>query len=91
MYASPRACPQSGTLETVVMELNRWGVLKALPRNYNGKFDGVEGVRQLTVEENLHVLDPGIPVQADGEFLGQTPVEASVVKAAFSIVVTGKR
>ena len=90
MYASPRACPQSGTLETVVMELNRWGVLKALPRNYNGKFDGVEGVRQLSVREKLCLLDPGIPVQADGEFLGETPVEASVVKDAFSIVMTGE-
>ena len=89
MVASPRAHPQSGTLEAVVMELNRWGVLKALPRNYNGKFDGVEGVRQVTVRDRLRVPDQGIPVQADGEFLGETPVKASVVRNAFSILVTG--
>lgn len=91
MYASPRACVESGRLETVLMELNKLGVVRALPRNYNGKFDGVEGVRQWSLEGSISVDEASIPVQADGEYLGTTPVEAKILPKELSLVLTGSQ
>lgn len=79
MVSSPRAKVDSGQLETVLMEMNKLQVVKALPRNYTGKFDNVRGVHQLGAK-TVKVSSPRpLPVQADGEYLGTTPLEVNVL------------
>lgn len=91
MYASPRAQVDSGRLETVLMELGRFGVLKALPRNYNGKFEDVPGVRQQSAT-SIRVSSPApIPVQADGEYLGTTPIEVEIVPQVMNLALPGRQ
>ncbi len=89
MYASPRAVADSGQLETVLMELTRWEVIKASPRNYNGNFEGVNGVTQQSAT-SIKVESPlALPVQADGEFLGVTPLEITVCPKVMRLALPG--
>lgn len=89
MFASPRAVVDSGQLETVLMELTKWEVVKASPRNYNGNFDGLRGVTQQGAG-TIRVESPlSIPVQADGEFLGVTPVEITVCPQVMRLALPG--
>lgn len=85
MYSSPLARPDDGQLEFVLMELNKLQVIKALPQNYNGRFDEVAGVLQVSVK-NLRLEAPlPLQVQADGEYLGTTPIEVEVIPGAFNL------
>ncbi len=79
MYSSPRAVVDSGELETVLMELSKLGVIKALPQNYSGEFEGVTGVH-MRAARTVRVNSPSqLPVQADGEYLGTTPIEVEIL------------
>lgn len=48
-----------------------------------------EDIHDLTVEESviLDVVDGKLPVQADGEVIGETPVEIRLVRSAIRVVV----
>ncbi|MEW6282604.1 MAG: YegS/Rv2252/BmrU family lipid kinase [Candidatus Eremiobacterota bacterium] len=88
MVAAPRADPFDGRLDVVSMELNRLEVLANLPRNYNGNFDGVAGVRQETCTR-VHLTTfsrPGL-VQADGQVVGFTPLAVEVVPGALEVLL----
>lgn len=87
MVAAPRAQPFDGRLEMVSMELNRLQVLAALPRNYSGHFDGLEGVLQRSFRELELTTDPPVLVQADGQIIGRTPLRVKVVPEALELLV----
>lgn len=87
MYSSPRALADSGQLEMVGMELNKLQVLKAMPNNYNGKFDDVQGVTQKPVFEMSVRTPVPVPVQADGEYLGTTPISIRVHPGLLKLAV----
>lgn len=87
MVAAPRAVPDDGHLDLVVMELTRSQVLGALLENYRGHFEAVPGVWQ-SPAHRLRVESPeALPVQADGEAVGTTPLIAEVVPGAFEVLV----
>ena len=48
--------------------------------------DGAPGVSFQRIQE-LEVLTPGIPVQADGEYFGETPMRFTVEKQALTILM----
>lgn len=85
MYSSPLARPDDGRLEMVLMELGKFDVIKALPQNYNGKFHEVQGLLQHPIRRLSLESPRDLPVQADGEYLGTTPIEVEVVPQAFRL------
>jgi diacylglycerol kinase (ATP) len=87
MYSSPRAVVDSGFLESVVMELSKLEVVRALPKTYSGKFDLVRGVTQRAIQEINVSSATAIPVQADGEYLGSTPIEVRVIERGLKLGV----
>lgn len=87
MVAAPRAEPFDGQLEMVSMELNRAQVLRALPRNYSGHFDGLTGVLQRSFKKLSLTTDPPVLVHADGQIIGRTPLEVEVVPGALEVLL----
>lgn len=87
MVAAPRAQPFDGQLEMVSMELNRAQVLRALPRNYSGNFEGLTGVLQRSFQKLSLTTDPPVRVQADGQIIGRTPLQVEVVPGALEVLL----
>lgn len=86
MVAAPRAVPDDQALEVVLMELSLLQVLLALPENYRGRFERVRGVWQTPARRVEVEADPPLPVQADGEMAGTTPLSCEVVPAALEVL-----
>lgn len=87
MVAAPRAQPFDGVLEMVSMELSRLQVLRALPRNYSGNFEGLAGVTQRSFRKLSLETDPPVLVHADGQILGKTPLEVEVVPSVLEVLL----
>lgn len=82
MVSAPAAVADDGQLDPVLMELTKLGVIRAMPENYRGRFERVSGVRQFRCSR-LALQSPfRLPVQADGEFLGSTPIEVEILPGA---------
>lgn len=87
MRQTPDALPDDGLLDiTVIKEMGRLEIIRNLKLLYDGtilshpKIDGYRGkYLKVTSEELLYV-------EADGESLGHTPVEFSVIPSAINIV-----
>lgn len=86
MYAAPNADPADGLLDLVLMELTLLGVLKAMPENYRGRFDRVQGVWQSPCRE-VEIESPvPLVIQADGDVLGTTPARIQVLPGALTLM-----
>lgn len=89
MRLVPQALPDDGLLAlTVARRLPKWEVLLQTPRFYNGtllKHRKVEGfsVKKIRVSHPAEAR-PTL-VEADGEFLGETPCEFSILEKALQI------
>lgn len=86
MVAAPRAQVDDGHFDAVVMDgLHIFDVLRYMPNNYSGHFDGIAKIRQYTA---THVRVEGdVPAQVDGEFVGSTPVEVEMRAARLVLIV----
>jgi len=90
MQLVPHAVPDDGLLAvTFAPHLPKWEVLQQLPRFYNGSLlehPRVHGFQttHLTVE---HTAGVPIGLEADGEYLGETPVTFSIVKNSLQVVL----
>ena len=87
MRQTPDALPDDGLLDvTVIRELGRIEIIKSLKLLYDGTIlshPKVDGYRT----SNLRVESESILyAEADGESLGHTPVEFSIIPAAIKIV-----
>ena len=88
MRLVPHAVPDDGLLAvTFARRLAKWEVLWQTPRFYNGTIldhPRIEGfqTQRLVVE---HMGDTPTLVEADGEFLGETPAEFSVLEKVLRV------
>ena len=90
MQFVPQAVPDDGLFAlTFARQLPKWEVLVQTPRFYNGtilRHPRVEGfsVRKVAVE---HVGPAPTLLETDGEFLGQTPCEFTILEKRLRVVV----
>jgi diacylglycerol kinase (ATP) len=90
MQFTPHAVPDDGLLAlTFARSLPKWEVLLQTPRFYNGTILDHARISGFQTK-NVRIEHPGaIPtlLEADGEFLGETPAEFSVLEKALRIVL----
>ena len=90
MQLVPQAVPDDGLFAlTFAREISKLEVLLQTPRFYNGtllQHSKIEGhqARSIRVE---HVGDTPTLLEADGEFLGETPVEFFLLEKALRVVL----
>jgi diacylglycerol kinase family enzyme len=61
-----------------------------LLRCVRGTLGGLKGVRLLRAR-HVRIASPhGVPVQCDGEFLGETPAEVAILPAALRLLVPAR-
>jgi diacylglycerol kinase (ATP) len=88
MFVAPNADPTDGFLDVLIIDdLSKLDLLWSLPRIYRGTHlthpkVTVQRVRQIDIESSQR-----IPLQADGELLGDTPASFHVLPAALNIVI----
>jgi diacylglycerol kinase family enzyme len=91
MRQTPEALPDDGLLDvTVIREMGKIEIIRNLKILYNGKIlshPKISGYRC----KNLKVKsDSVIYVEADGESLGHTPAEFSIIPAGINIIYKSK-
>ncbi len=90
MQLVPHAVPDGGTFAlTMAGPLSKAGVLLNTWRFYNGSIGRHPLVKTLHARQITVSAAPGAAptlLEADGEFLGQTPVRASICPAAFQFI-----
>jgi len=87
MRQTPEAIPDDGLFDiTVIREMGRIEIIKSLQLLYDGTIMShpkVDGYRS----NNLKVTsDAVLYIEADGESLGNTPVEFSIIPSAVNII-----
>jgi YegS/Rv2252/BmrU family lipid kinase len=87
MRQTPEALPDDGLFDiTVIREISKIEIIKSLPLLYNGTIlshPKVDGYRS----NNLKVTsDSLLFIEADGESLGHTPAEFSIIPSAVNII-----
>lgn len=90
MRLVPHARPNDGLLAlTVAGALSKLGVLLNTPRFYNGQLGRHPKVDLFQTREiQIDSLDDlPIPLEADGEFLGYTPVKIEIIPRALKVIV----
>lgn len=90
MRLVPHARPNDGLLAlTIAGPVSKLGVLLNTPRFYNGRLHRHPKVDLFQTEHiQISSLDRRpIPVEADGEFLGYTPVQIEIIPRALRILV----
>ncbi len=90
MQLVPQAVPDDGLLAlTFARNVSKATVLRQTPRFYNGtilshpKIEGMQA-KHILIE---HLGNTPTLLEADGEFLGETPVEVSILENALRIVL----
>jgi diacylglycerol kinase family enzyme len=90
MQLVPQAVPDDGLFAlTFARRLPKWEVLLQMPRFYNGTLldhPKVEGFQAKSIRVE-HAGDTPTLLEADGEFLGETPVEFVLLEKALRIVL----
>lgn len=90
MQLVPHAVPDDGLLAiTLAGALKKWEVLLQTPKFYNGRIGRHPKVRLL---QATHIKIEALPgqkptlLEADGEFLGETPVSITIVNKALQVI-----
>lgn len=88
MMQAPAAKPNDGILDvTVIREMTKWGVIKNIPKLFNGEFVRHPAVVQFKGTE-IRVRSPKpFLVEADGEALGVTPISVGIRPLCLKVVV----
>ena len=91
MRQTPEALPDDGLLDiTVIREMGRIEIIKSLKILYDGTILGhpkIDGFRAKKVSIKSEAL---LYAEADGESLGHTPVEFSIIPGAVNVVYGDK-
>ena len=88
MRIAPQADLDDGLLEfCFVREVGKLRLLRLFPKVYRGGHIGLQEVEYFRAERVLIESDVPLAVHADGEPLGQTPVEISVARRALRVIV----
>ncbi len=91
MQLTPQAIADDGLFAlTYALSMPKWEVLLQTARFYNGRLlehPKVTGVQAREIQVN-HTSDmPPLLIEADGEFLGQTPVRFEIFEKALQVVL----
>jgi diacylglycerol kinase (ATP) len=88
MHVAPTARLDDGLLELVAVKDLRLGqVLTKLPKLYRGTIIGDPAVYHLRSDHFRIESSPSVGVQADGQAIGSTPLECSVIARSLNVVV----
>jgi len=87
MFIAPQSIPDDGLFDiTIVKSLGKWEIIKNLALLYNGKILSHPKAERL-VCKNIRIVSGGnAKVQADGELLGLSPVEISIIKRGIRVI-----
>jgi len=85
----PNICPDDGRIDVcIVSARTALDYLGLIWHTVLGQQRRDRNVRYLTATESILInADQSLPVQADGEILGETPIRIEVVPAAVSVIV----
>ncbi|HXF36539.1 MAG TPA: sphingosine kinase, partial [Actinomycetota bacterium] len=88
MRVSPRSYPGDGVLDVLVFKGPRSDAFTMIPRIYRGEHVPHPHVAELRAKIGVRVeADRPLPVEADGEILGETPAVFQVVPRAIRMKV----
>jgi YegS/Rv2252/BmrU family lipid kinase len=88
---APEAAPTSDRL--VVSLFDKWGwwaIIRYGLALLAGRMPGDPGIRRLPAERVVIEAPAGEPVQADGDLLGETPIEVSLAAIQVRVIVPGR-
>jgi YegS/Rv2252/BmrU family lipid kinase len=86
MRISPRSYPGDGVLDALVFKGPRSDAFTMIPKVYRGEHLPHDHVEEFRVKERLVVeADRPLPIEADGEVLGNTPAAFEVLPQALRI------
>lgn len=88
MMIVPEAVPDDGLFHvTMIKDLSRWEVIKNLPGLFTGKFINHPGVDSFATTALKVSSDTPIYVEVEGEVLGHTPFEYTLLPDAITVLV----
>ena len=88
MHVAPTARTDDGRLDVLaVRELSLLAVWPKLLKLYTGRILGDRAVRHLRAQRVRIETDPPAVIQADGQIVGETPAEFSLLPQALRVVV----
>jgi YegS/Rv2252/BmrU family lipid kinase len=91
MMQLPDAVPNDGLFAiTVINKIGRGDVIWSLPKLYNGKIGSHPKVSTFSGEKVLVHSNPPIHLETDGESLGYTPLEFSILPKSLRMIVGTK-
>ena len=89
MRIAPRAKMDDGQLDVcLIHDIGKLKLLGLFPSVYFGRHLGIREVEYYTAERVCVQTERPMDVYADGEYVGRTPVELSVARAALQVLVT---
>lgn len=87
MHVAPTARMDDGLLDVLaVSELTLLQVLPKLAKLYGGRILGDPAVRHLRAARVRITTDPPVIIQADGQIVGETPAEFSLLPQALRVI-----
>lgn len=86
MLASPDSLPDDGLMDVhIVRKISRFRLFLSFGKMKSGKYVSMKEVRNFSARKLIITGDPS-PVEADGEYLGESPVTIEVVPGSLRIV-----
>ncbi|NPA79745.1 MAG: diacylglycerol kinase family lipid kinase [Thermotogae bacterium] len=86
MLISPNSDPVSREAKVILLkDVGKLRFLANFPKVYSGEHLKMDEVVELTVK-NLYIDSPGLPVEAEGEFVGRTPAIYTITEAYVNFV-----
>lgn len=87
MLLVPDADPRDGFFHlTIAKKIKRTKVIRNLHRLFNGSFVNLEEV-SVHQCKRLHIKTAGLPIQADGESIGETPAMFEIFEKKLHVVI----
>ena len=91
MRVAPTARVNSGKFEIVLVgDVSRWEFLKTFPSVFKGTHVSHPKVKVFAGETVRIRSEATLPVLADGEEIGSTPVQFSILPAGLNVVISGE-
>jgi diacylglycerol kinase (ATP) len=84
---APKAALMDGLLDVQVIDVPKTAAPRLVPKLIRGLHLTERGVRRLTLDKVRLETDVPWPVEADGDYLGNTPLVASVLPAAVDLKI----
>jgi len=87
MMISPDSAVDDGYLDIcLVNEISRFEIIKFLPRVFNGGHKNHPAFEVIKAREAKVIFEKKVMVQADGEIIGNTPFEVSIIPKALRVI-----